>query len=107
MPLIKFLAFKHTAYYFKLIVVILLLGKIMPSYSCYIKKGLMCVAIITLLGCQHSSCMEYTKLNMRSFYNIYSVSNIKYIYLLAYFCTCYNLLLLYPNFCRVLYNSHS
>ena len=32
----------------QVVVIILLLGEIMPSYSCYIKKGLICVVIIAL-----------------------------------------------------------
>jgi hypothetical protein len=40
MPPIRFLAFKHLAYRFKLIAIILLLGEIMISYSYYMKKGL-------------------------------------------------------------------
>ena len=50
MSFIRFLAFKRTAYYFKLVAVILLLGKIMPTYSCYILKGLVYIAIIAFLG---------------------------------------------------------
>ena len=50
MPLVRSSASKRTACYFKLIAVILLLGKIMPTYSYYIEKGLMCIIIIALLG---------------------------------------------------------
>ena len=50
-PLIRSSASKHAAYRFKLVAVILLLGKIMPTYSCYIEKGLVYIAIIAPLGC--------------------------------------------------------
>ena len=42
MPPIRFLA---STYYAKLIAVILLLNKIMPSYSCYKEKKLVYIAI--------------------------------------------------------------
>jgi hypothetical protein len=48
MPLVRSLVFKHLAYYFKLIAVILLLSEIMPTYSCYMEKGLIYIIIITL-----------------------------------------------------------
>ena len=51
MPFIKFLASKRTAYYFKLVAVILLLSKIMPTYSYYMEKGLVYIIIIAPLGC--------------------------------------------------------
>ena len=50
MPFIKSLVFKRTAYYFKLVAVILLLNKIMSTYFCYIEKGLIYIAIIASLG---------------------------------------------------------
>ena len=48
MPSIKSLVFKHAAYYFKLVAVILLLNKIIPIYSCYIKKELVYIIITAL-----------------------------------------------------------
>ena len=51
MPFVKSLAFKRTACCFKLVAVIFLLGEIMPTYSCCMEKGLVCVIIIALLGC--------------------------------------------------------
>ena len=51
MPPIRFLAFKRATYCFKLVAVILSLGKIMPTYSCYMEKGLVYIAIIAPLGC--------------------------------------------------------
>ena len=51
MPLIRFSVSKRLARYFKLVAVILLLGKIMPTCFCYIEKGLVCIIIIASLGC--------------------------------------------------------
>ena len=48
--LIKSLTFKRCAYCSKLVTVILLLGKIMPTNSRCAEKGLMYIIIITLLG---------------------------------------------------------
>ena len=50
MPPVISLAFKRTAYYFKLVAIILLLGKIMPTYSRYIEKGLVYIIIIAFLS---------------------------------------------------------
>ena len=72
---------KRTTYYFKLVAVILLLSEIMPTYSCYAEKGLVYIIIIVPLGRQPSSYAKCTKLNIRSFCNIKSVSNTKYIFL--------------------------
>ena len=80
MPFIRSLAFKCAACYFKLVAVILLLGKIMPTYSCYIEKGLVCIIIIALLGCQPSFYTKYIKLNIHLSCNIKSVSNTKCIF---------------------------
>ena len=47
MPFIRFSASKrHT----RVVAVIFLLSEIMPTYSCYVLKGLVYVAIIALLG---------------------------------------------------------
>ena len=81
MPFIRSLVFKRTAYYFKLVAVILLLSKIIPTYSYYIEKGLIYIAIIALLGRQPSSYTKYTKLNIHSFCDIRLVFNTKYIFL--------------------------
>ena len=48
MPLVRSSAFKRLAYYFKLVAVILLLGKIIPTYSYYMEKGLVYIIIIAL-----------------------------------------------------------
>ena len=79
MPPIRSSVSKCCAY---IIAVILLLSKIMPTYSYYVLKGLVYIAIIAPLGCQPFFYTKYTKLNMRSSYNIRLVSNIKYIYLI-------------------------
>ena len=50
MPFIRFLISKYTAYRFKLVAVILLLGKIMPTYFYYAEKGLIYITIIALSG---------------------------------------------------------
>ena len=66
--------------------IILLLGKIILTYSCCTEKGLKCITIIALLGYQPSSYIECTKLNIHSSCNIYLVSNAKYIFF-AHFYT--------------------
>ena len=47
-PLIRSLASKCYAY---VVAIILLLSEIMPTYSCYVLKGLVYIIIITPLGC--------------------------------------------------------
>ena len=79
MPFVKSLASKRCAY---MVIIILLLSKIMPTYSYCVLKGLVYIAIIALLGRQPSFYTKYTKLNMRSSYDVRSVSNTKYIYLM-------------------------
>ena len=79
MPFIKSSVSKYTAYYFKLVAIILLLGKIITTYSCYIEKGLVYIIIIAPLSRQPSFYTKYTKLNIRSSYNIKLVSNAKYL----------------------------
>ena len=72
----------------------------MPFYSCYILKGLVYIAITALSSCQPSSYTKYTKLNMRSSYDIRSMSNTKYIYL-ERFCILRSLQLPYLTCLRV------
>ena len=79
MPLIKFSASKRCAY---IVAIIFLLSEIMPTYSCCVSKGLVYITIIAPLGRQPSSYAKYTKLNIRSSYNIRSVFNAEYIYLI-------------------------
>ena len=76
MPPIRSLASKRRTH---TVAVILLLSKIMPSYSCYEEKKLVYIIIITLFSCQPSFYIKCTKLNIRLSYNVKSVSDIKYI----------------------------
>ena len=78
-PPIRFSASKRRTY---VIAIILLLGEIMPTYSCYILKGLVYIAIIAPLSCQSSFYIKYTKLNIYLFCDIRLISNAKYIYLI-------------------------
>jgi hypothetical protein len=87
MPSVRFLIFKYLAHRSKLVVVILLFNKIIPTYSCCMKKGLVYITIVALFGCQPSSCFKYIKLNMHLSYNIYFISNTKCIYLVIHFYT--------------------
>jgi hypothetical protein len=50
MPSVRSLAFKYLACHSKLIAVILLLNKIMPSYSRYTEKGLVYIIIAALFS---------------------------------------------------------
>ena len=63
-----------------LITFILSTGKVIPSCSCYIEKGLVCVTITALSGRQPLSCVKCIKANMHLSCNIYSISNTKCIY---------------------------
>ena len=76
MPFIKSLASKRRAY---IVAVIFSLSEIMPIYSRYVLKGLVCIIIIALLGCQPSSCTKYIKLNMCLSCDIKLVSNAEYV----------------------------
>ena len=78
MPLVRSLASKCRAY---IVAVIFSLSEIMPTYSCYMLKGLVYIAIIALLGCQPSFYIKCTKLNIRLSYNVRLVSNVKCIFL--------------------------
>jgi hypothetical protein len=70
MPSVRSLVSKCLAYYFKLVAVILLFSKIIPSCSCYKEKGLVYIIIIALFSHQPSSCSKCTVLNMHLSYNI-------------------------------------
>ena len=50
MPFIRSLVFKCTTCRSKLVAVIFLLSKIMPTYSRYMEKGLVYIAIMAFLG---------------------------------------------------------
>ena len=61
------------------VLVILLLGKIMPSYFHYIEKKLVYIVIAAPSSHQPSFYIKCIKSNMCLFCNIQSVSNTKYI----------------------------
>ena len=70
--------------YNKLMPLILFINKVMPSYSYYIKRGLLYVMIVSPSSRQPLSYAKYTTVNMRFSYNICLVSNTKYKRLIAY-----------------------
>ena len=82
MPPVRSLASKRYAY---IVAVILLLSKIIPTYSYCVLKGLVCITIIALLGCQPSFYTKCIKLNIRLFYNIRLVFNAKYAFLIHFY----------------------
>ena len=100
MPFIRSLASKRRTY---VIAIILLLSKIMPTYSCYMLKGLIYIIIIAPLGRQPSFYTEYTKLNIRLFCDVRLVSNAKYMFL-THSYVLQSLRLPYLICLRVLYN---
>ena len=57
----------------------------MPTYSYYAEKRLVYITIIALFSRQPSSCTKCTKLNIRLSYNIYLVSNAKYIFFTRFY----------------------
>ena len=81
-----------------LITLILLVSKVIPSYSYYIKKGLVYITITAPSGRQPSSYTKYIKANIYLSCNVYSISNAKYKRLIIL----YNLLVLYLIYYRVL-----
>ena len=76
MLFIRSLAFKHCTY---IVAVILSLGEIIPSCSCYKEKKLVYIIIIAPFSCQPSFYIKYTKLNIYLSCNINSVFNTEYI----------------------------
>ena len=86
MPFIRSLVSKRHTH---AIAVILLLGEIIPFYSCCKKKKLVYIIIITPFSCQPSSYFKCTKLNISLSYNIRSVFNAKYIFISL--CNIHNL----------------
>ena len=82
MPLIKSLAFERRL---RLVLLILSLGEIMPSYSYCVEKKLSYVIILAFSSCQFSFYTKCTKLNIRSSCDVRSVSNAKYIYLMRFY----------------------
>ena len=67
MPFIRSLVSKRHA---RIVAVILLLSKIMPTCSCCVLKGLVYIVIVAPLGRQPSFYTKCIKLNMRSSYNV-------------------------------------
>ena len=82
MPLIKSLASKRRL---RLVLLILSLGKIMPSCSYYVKKRLSYIIILTSFSCQPFSYTNCIKLNIRLSYNVKLVSNAKYMYFIYFY----------------------
>ena len=76
MPLIRSLASKCCVY---VVSVIFLFGEIMPIYSRYTKKKLVCVVIAAPFSYQPSSYFKCTKSNMRSSCNVKLVLDVKYL----------------------------
>ena len=79
MPFIRFSASKR---YTHVVAVILLLSKIIPTYSYCMSKGLVCVTIIAPLSRQPSFYIKYIKLNIYLSCNIRLVFNTKCIFLI-------------------------
>ena len=75
MPFIRSLASKCCAY---VVSIILLLGEIMPIYSCYIEKKLVYITIMAFFSRQPSFCVKCIKSNMYLSCNVRSVSDAKY-----------------------------
>jgi hypothetical protein len=86
-------------YYNWLVTTILSLSVVIPSYSYYVEKKLVYVAIIVPSSRQPSFYTKYTQANIQSSYNIQSVSNAKYTRLIIL----YRRLVPYLTYYRVLY----
>ena len=102
MPPIRSSASKRRTY---IVAVILLLSKIMPTYSYCVLKGLVYIAIMALLGRQPSFYIKCTKSNIRSSCDVRSVSNTKYAFLIRSYIL-RSLQLPYLICLRVLYDSY-
>jgi len=75
----KVTSLSSIARYARTITMVLLLGEIIPSpCSYYAKEGLVYVILVSPLSRQPSFYLEYTKANIRSSYNVCSISNAKY-----------------------------
>ena len=83
MPFIRSLASKYCTL---LAAFISLNGEIISPYSCYAKKGLVYIVIISPFSYQPSSYFKYTKANTRLLYDVRSIPLNKYKFL--YCCTC-------------------
>ena len=78
MPSIKSL---FSNYCNQLVTTILSFSEVMPSYSCYIEKKLIYIAITAPSGYQPFLYTKCTQVNIKSSYNVRSVSNTKYTFL--------------------------
>ena len=101
MPSVRSLVSKRCA---RVVAVILLFSKIMPTYSRCVLKGLVYIAIIAPLSRQPSFCAKYTKLNMCLSCNVRSVSNAECACLMRSYIL-QSLQLFYLICLRVLHNS--
>ena len=81
MPSIRFSTSKRRT---RVVLKILSLSEVIPTYSRYSEKKLVYVAIASPSGRQPSSYTKCTKANIRSSYNIRSISNTKYTRLLRF-----------------------
>ena len=79
MPFIRSLVSKCRTY---TVILILSLGVIIPIYSYYTEKKLVCIIITASFNHQPSSYSKCIKLNIYSSCNVKSVSNIKYAFLI-------------------------
>ena len=75
MPPIRSTASKRRA---RIVLTILLLSEVMLTYSRYAEKKLVYITIASPSSRQPSFYAKYIKVNIRSSYNVYSVSNAKY-----------------------------
>ena len=82
MPPIRSSASECCAY---IMSVILLLGEIMPLYSCYKEKKLVYITIIAPFSCQPSFYIKCTKSNMCLSCNVKLVSNTKCLYFMHFY----------------------
>jgi len=80
--MLKHFLLSQTQRYTYIVAFILSSGKIILLYSCCEKKGLVYIAIVAPSSRQPFFYFKYISINIHLFYNIYSVSNIKYIYTL-------------------------
>ena len=77
MPPVRSLVSKR---HLRLVSLILFLGEIIPSYSCYMEKRLFYITILAFFSRQPFSYTKCTKLNMCLSCNVRLVSNIKCIF---------------------------
>ena len=80
---------------------IFLLGEIMPLYSHYMEKKLVYIIIIVLSSYQPSFYIKYIKSNIYLSYDIKTMSNTEYLYLMRLY-SLYSLQLPYLIYLRVL-----